>query len=85
MDALTKRADALTVGDPFADGTDLGPLISEKQRDRVHNEIVGPSVARELVAVFLGATFDGGERYVARLDKVAAMEKEMKSGEVTAA
>ena len=44
------------------------------------SEIVGPSVARELVAVFLGAQFDGGERYVARLEKVAAMEKEMKNG-----
>jgi ribose 5-phosphate isomerase B len=43
------------------------------------SEIVGPSVARELVAVFLAAQFDGGDRYVARLDKVAAMEKEMKS------
>ena len=42
------------------------------------SEIVGASVARELVAVFLAAQFDGGERYVARLEKVAAMEKEMK-------
>jgi ribose 5-phosphate isomerase B len=44
------------------------------------SEIVGASVARELVAVFLDARFDGGERYVARLDKVAEMEREMKSG-----
>jgi ribose 5-phosphate isomerase B len=48
------------------------------------SEIVGASVARELVAVFLAARFDGGERYVARLDKVAGMEREMKSGEVEA-
>jgi ribose 5-phosphate isomerase B len=41
------------------------------------SEIVGPSVARELVAVFLAARFDGGERYVARLEKVAKMEREM--------
>jgi hypothetical protein len=33
----------------------------------------------------LNATFDGGERYVARLLKVAAMERMMKDGEVTAA
>jgi ribose 5-phosphate isomerase B len=46
------------------------------------SEIIGPSVAGELVAVFLAARFDGGERYVARLEKVAAMEKEMKGGEV---
>src|SRR5262245_44149494 len=42
------------------------------------SEIIGPSVARELVAVFLDAEFDGGERYVARLEKVAAMERGMK-------
>jgi ribose 5-phosphate isomerase B len=42
------------------------------------SEVVGPSVARELVGAFLGATFDGGARYVARLDKVQAMEREMK-------
>jgi ribose 5-phosphate isomerase B len=48
------------------------------------SEIVGPSVARELVAIFLGARFDGGERYVARLEKVAQMEKEMKDGSITA-
>jgi ribose 5-phosphate isomerase B len=49
------------------------------------SEVVGPSLARELVAAFLGATFDGGERYVARLLKVAEMERVMKDGEVTAA
>ena len=42
------------------------------------SEVVGPSLARELVDAFLGATFDGGERYVARLEKVAEMEREMK-------
>ena len=35
------------------------------------SEIVGASVARELVAVFLAARFDGGDSYVARLEKVA--------------
>jgi ribose 5-phosphate isomerase B len=44
------------------------------------SEIIGPSVARELVAIFLGARFDGGERYVARLEKVAAMERAMGRG-----
>ena len=48
------------------------------------SEVVGPSLARELVDAFLGATFDGGERYVERLAKVAAMEREMKDGQVTA-
>src|SRR5437763_15363167 len=41
------------------------------------SEVVGPSLAAELVRAFVGARFDGGERYVRRLDKVAAMEREM--------
>ena len=49
------------------------------------SEIVGASVARELVTVFLRARFDGGDRYLARLAKVAAMEKEMRHGEIGAA
>jgi ribose 5-phosphate isomerase B len=49
------------------------------------SEVVGPSLARELVDAFLNATFDGGERYVARLLKVADLERTMKDGEITAA
>jgi ribose 5-phosphate isomerase B len=49
------------------------------------SEVVGPSLARELVTAFLNATFDGGERYVARLLQVAEMERQMKDGKVTAA
>ena len=45
------------------------------------SEVVGPSLARELVDAFLRATFNGGDRYVERLQKVAAMEREMKHGE----
>jgi len=45
------------------------------------SEVVGPSLARELVDAFLHASFDGGERYVARLRKVEQMEKEMKHGQ----
>jgi ribose 5-phosphate isomerase B len=41
------------------------------------SEIIGPSVARELIEVFVAARFDGGERYVARLEKVASMERAM--------
>jgi ribose 5-phosphate isomerase B len=44
------------------------------------SEVVGPSVAAELVEAFLGASFDGGERYVARLQKVEAMERQMTDG-----
>src|SRR3954449_5174691 len=48
------------------------------------SEVVGPSLARELVTSFLNATFNGGDRYVARLLQVAEMERQMKDGEVTA-
>jgi ribose 5-phosphate isomerase B len=50
------------------------------------SEVVGPSLARELVAAFLGAEFNTTDaRYAARLEKVSQMERMMKSGEVTAA
>ena len=49
------------------------------------SEVIGPSLARELVTAFLNATFDGGERYVERLAKVAEMERTMKNGQVTPA
>ena len=45
------------------------------------SEVIGAELAVELVRAFLGARFDGGERYVERLRKVAAMEKEMKDGQ----
>jgi ribose 5-phosphate isomerase B len=38
------------------------------------SEIVGAELAADLVETFLGARFDGGERYVKRLEKIAAME-----------
>ena len=44
------------------------------------SEVVGPSLAAELVRAFLGAEFDGGERYARRLEKVEAMEREMAHG-----
>jgi ribose 5-phosphate isomerase B len=40
------------------------------------SEIVGAELAGELVRAFLGARFDGGERYVRRLEKIEAIEKE---------
>jgi ribose 5-phosphate isomerase B len=49
------------------------------------SEIVGPELAAVLVRAFVSAVFNGGERYVRRLEKVEAMEREMKSGEVTTA
>jgi ribose 5-phosphate isomerase B len=38
--------------------------------------IVGIEVIREVVKAFLGARFDGGERYARRLKKVEALEEE---------
>jgi len=43
------------------------------------SEVVGAELAAELVRAFLGARFDGGERYVRRLEQVYEMEREMKA------
>jgi ribose 5-phosphate isomerase B len=42
--------------------------------------IVGGDLAAELLRAFLDARFDGGERYVRRLEKVQRMEREMTHG-----
>jgi ribose 5-phosphate isomerase B len=39
------------------------------------SEVIGPSLARDLIAAFLGARFGGGERYLRRLEKIAALER----------
>ena len=44
------------------------------------SDVIGPELAAELVTTFLAAEFDGGERYVRRLEKVEAMEREMAHG-----
>jgi RpiB/LacA/LacB family sugar-phosphate isomerase len=47
--------------------------------------IVGIELAGELVRAFVGARFDGGARYVARLAKVEAMERQMADQDHSAA
>ncbi len=42
--------------------------------------VVGADLAAELVRAFLGATFDGGERYVRRLEKIEDMEGAVRHG-----
>jgi ribose 5-phosphate isomerase B len=42
------------------------------------SEVVGPSLARELVKAFVNATYIGTGRYAERLVKVAELEREMK-------
>jgi ribose 5-phosphate isomerase B len=44
------------------------------------SEVIGPSLAVDLVRTFLAARFDGGERYVARLEKIRRMEEGMRNG-----
>jgi ribose 5-phosphate isomerase B len=39
------------------------------------SEVVGPSLASDLIRAFLGAEFNGGERYVRRLKKVEDLER----------
>jgi|ERR671910_1711017 ribose 5-phosphate isomerase B len=39
------------------------------------SEVVGAELAVELVRAFLAARFDGGERYVKRLEKVRELER----------
>ncbi len=44
------------------------------------SEVVGAEMAAELVRAFLQAEFDGGERYVRRLEKVEQLERMMVNG-----
>ena len=41
------------------------------------SEVVGAELAADLVRAFVQARFDGGERYVRRLQKIEAMERLM--------
>jgi aminomuconate-semialdehyde/2-hydroxymuconate-6-semialdehyde dehydrogenase len=54
---LTEEAQRLTVGDPFDASTDLGPLASEKQFERVKSYF--ELAAREGGDVLLGGPLDG--------------------------
>jgi ribose 5-phosphate isomerase B len=41
----------------------------------IGSEVVGPELTGELIRTFLAARFDGGERYVRRLEKVRELER----------
>jgi ribose 5-phosphate isomerase B len=41
------------------------------------SEVVGAELAADLVRAYLRAAFDGGERYVRRLEKITRMEREL--------
>src|ERR687897_3334849 len=49
------------------------------------SEGIGVELAVDLARAFLGARFDGGERYVKRLKKIEDMERAMRDGQVTTA
>jgi ribose 5-phosphate isomerase B len=44
------------------------------------SEVVGAELAAELARAFLAARFDGGDRYVRRLEKIEEMERETTYG-----
>ena len=44
------------------------------------SDVIGPELAADLTRAFLDARFDGGERYVRRLEKIEAMEREISYG-----
>src|SRR5436189_1883004 len=44
------------------------------------SEVIGPSLAAELVRAFLGARFEGCERYVRRLEKIGATDGDWSMG-----
>src|SRR3982750_2271146 len=44
------------------------------------SEVIGAELAAELVRTFLSAGFDGGERYLRRLEKIEEMEGEKTYG-----
>lgn len=39
VSAYTKKFEAITMGDPNAEGTQLGPMVSEAQRDKLHEQV----------------------------------------------
>lgn len=41
----------------------------------IGSEVVGAELAGELIRVFLGANFGGGERFVRRLEKIEELER----------
>jgi aldehyde dehydrogenase (NAD+) len=51
VDAVAALAEGLTVGDPLDKATDIGPLVSSRQRERVLNYIeIGKAEGAKLVA-----------------------------------
>ena len=71
-------ADSLVVGDPLVPGTDLGPLVSEAQRDRVRGHISrGVADGATLVAGGAEAPDGAGDGYFVRPTVFADVSNDM--------
>jgi betaine-aldehyde dehydrogenase len=82
MARLLANVDRLVVGDPFDDATNLGPLVSPAQRERVHG-FVERAVAAGASAVRGGALPDGpGCFYPPTVVTGAAQDSEIVQQEV---
>jgi benzaldehyde dehydrogenase (NAD) len=54
---LAATADGLTVGNPATDDVDLGPIIDERQRDKIHSLVTSSVTAGAMLRT--GGTYDG--------------------------
>ena len=82
MERLLHKVDRLVVGDPMDEDTNLGPLVSLQQRDRVH-AFVERAVAAGATATRGGATPDGpGAYYPPTVITGAAQDSEIVQNEV---
>jgi acyl-CoA reductase-like NAD-dependent aldehyde dehydrogenase len=57
VDKLAAMAHGLTVGNPATDDVDLGPIIDERQRDRIHSLVTASIAAGATLRA--GGTYDG--------------------------
>jgi betaine-aldehyde dehydrogenase len=82
MERLLRKVDRLVVGDPLDDATNLGPLVSLEQRERVH-EFVQRAVAAGARAERGGVLPDGpGAFYPPTVITGAAQDSEIVQNEV---
>jgi ribose 5-phosphate isomerase B len=65
---------AALIADPFS--AHQGVEDDDMNIICIGGNVTGYSVALELVKIFLNASFKGTERYIIRLEKVAALERE---------
>jgi len=80
--ALRRRMEAITLGDPTLDATDIGPLVSEQHRGRVHG-FVDRAAAAGSEALIGGVPLEGtGAYYPPTLVVGATQDSEIVQGEV---